>query len=139
MATTSICGPVAAAVAGSPVRARLLTHDLTGGAAPTVDERMLQELRTLAGSDGSRRRRQRHQRRRAARHSGLRLFDGLRVDPDGSRVDPGSDALPDPAHLQGPMESVLQGPMETVPRAMAWLGDLDSNQDCSVQSREFYR
>ncbi len=20
-----------------------------------------------------------------------------------------------------------------------WLGDLDSNQDCSVQSREFYR
>jgi hypothetical protein len=24
-------------------------------------------------------------------------------------------------------------------RQLAWLGDLDSNQDCSVQSREFYR
>jgi site-specific DNA recombinase len=24
-------------------------------------------------------------------------------------------------------------------RSEIWLGDLDSNQDCSVQSREFYR
>jgi hypothetical protein len=25
------------------------------------------------------------------------------------------------------------------PKVESWLGDLDSNQDCSVQSREFYR
>ena len=24
-------------------------------------------------------------------------------------------------------------------RKLVWLGDLDSNQDCTVQSREFYR
>lgn len=124
MATTSICGPVAAALADSPARARLLAREVAGDTTRPLDERMLQELYALAGSDGSRRQRQRRQRRRAARHAGLRLSYGLRIDP-------GEHAPPDPLHPQGPIEAI--------PTTVTWLGDLDSNQDCSVQSREFYR
>ena len=32
-----------------------------------------------------------------------------------------------------------QAAFEIAEENWRWLGDLDSNQDCSVQSREFYR
>lgn len=124
MATTSIYGADAAALAGSPVQDLLLARDLTGGGAPPVDERMLQELYALAGSEGRRRHRQRRQRRHAGRHGGLRLSERFLIDLE-------KPTPAEPGHLQGPMA--------TIPTAVGWLGDLDSNQDCSVQSREFYR
>ena len=124
MATTSIYGADAAALAGSPVQDLLLARDLTGGGAPPVDERMLQELYALAGSEGRRRHRQRRQRRHAGRHGGLRPSERFLIDLE-------KPTPAEPGHLQGPMA--------TVPTAVRWLGDLDSNQDCSVQSREFYR
>ena len=79
MATTSIYRSSVIALAGSPVQRLLLACDLSGGTLPT-DERMLQELCALAGSDG-RRRRQRRQQWRAARHGAPRLSDHFPIEP----------------------------------------------------------
>ena len=79
MATISICGATAAALDASPVQRLLLARD--GGGALPADERMLQELCALEGSDGRRRQRQRRQRWRSTRHGTLRLsarYGGLR-------------------------------------------------------------
>ena len=76
MATTSIYGADAVALAGSPVQRLLLARNLGGGALP-ADECMLQELCALAGSDG---RRQRRQRRRAARDRAPRRSDRFPIE-----------------------------------------------------------
>ncbi len=34
---------------------------------------------------------------------------------------------------------VREGNRATTERCLSWLGDLDSNQGCPVQSRKFYR
>ena len=78
MATTSVSGANEAALAGSPVQRLLLARDLSGGAL-AGDERMLQELCALEGSD-ARRQRQRRQRWRAACHGGRRLCDGFPIE-----------------------------------------------------------
>ena len=151
MATTSICDDNAAALAGSPVQRLLLARNLDGGAL-SADQRMLQELCALAGSDARQhQRRQRWARRSPGRAAAVGWLCHRSEGAPAGR----------PGRLQEPGKTTVAGDDETVPTAVRWpedlearwlrdleprwrgearwLGDLDSNQDCSVQSREFYR
>ena len=145
MATTSICDDNAAALAGSPVERLLLACNLGRGAL-SADQRMLQELCALAGSDA----RQHQRRQRWARRSPGRAaaVGWLCYRSEGAPAGR-------PGRLQEPGKTTAAGDGESVATAVRWpedlevrwlgelearwLGDLDSNQDCSVQSREFYR
>ena len=114
MAMTSIYGANAAALPGSPVQRLLLATDLGDGTP--ADERVLQELCALEGSEG-RRRQQRRQRWRAARHRGLRLSDGFPIELEApARASAG---------LSRADGTVPAGPGENLPTAGSWLGDLD--------------